>query len=156
MELTHKKEILGKYGPVARLAVLSFILCGIVFPLVVTGFAQVLFPFQANGDLVQLNGRTVGSNLIAQEFNSPIFFHPRPANASASSVDPDITIQDANLQIPRISGATSLSSATLQQLIDQNKEGQLWIFGTAYVNVLRLNLALIRTGNPAYSGFPKT
>lgn len=146
-----KQEIRRNSGPAARLAVISLILCGLAFPLVITGFAQVIFPTQANGDLVQFHGRNVGSNLIAQNFSLPIFFHPR--NDSASGVDPDITVQDAYSQISRISSATRISVPDLQRLVNQNEEGVLWIFGTPYVNVLRLNIALIQTGNGAYKGF---
>jgi potassium-transporting ATPase KdpC subunit len=148
-----RNEIRERAGPAFRLAIISLALCGLVFPFVVTGFAQVLFPSQANGSLVQVHGRTVGSNLIAQEFKSPIFFHPRNASSSASGVDPDITISDAYSQIWRISQATGLSTETLSQMVNQNEEGTLWIFGTPYVNVLRLNLALINTGNSAYGAF---
>jgi len=145
------KELRRNYGPAIRLAIISLILCGLVFPLVITGFAQLIFPSQANGSLVQLHGKPVGSSLIAQNFSMAIFFHPR--NDSASGVDPDITVQDAYSQIPRISSATNISADMLQQIVDQNKEGTFWIFGTPYVNVLRLNLALIQTGNSAYSKF---
>ena len=138
-------------SPAIRLALISLILCGLVFPLVITGFAQLIYPSQANGSLVQLNGKPVGSSLIAQNFTMPIFFHPR--NDSASGVDPDVTVQDAYSQIPRVSSATGISSDMLQQIVNQNKEGTFWIFGTPYVNVLRLNLALIQTGNVAYGKF---
>ena len=122
-----------------------------MFPLVITGVAQLIFPSQANGSLVQFHDKAVGSSLIAQSFSLPIFFHPR--NGSASGVDPDITVQDAYSQIPRINSATGLSVDLLQQLVNQNEEGTFWIFGTPYVNVLRLNLALIQTNNAAYSRF---
>ncbi len=154
MKLSISKEMLRNTGPAVRLALISMIMCGLVFPLVVTGFGQAIFPSQANGSLVQVDGKTVGSNLIAQEFNNSIFFHPRNKTLSASGVDPDITVQDAMAQVPRISTATHLSADTLQQIVNQNQEGSLWIFGTPYVNVLRLNLALIQTGNPAYNGYP--
>lgn len=145
------KRIWLNYGPAARLAVISLLLCGLAFPLVITGFAQVIFPSQANGSLVQRHGIPVGSNLIAQNFSRPIFFHPR--NDSASGVDPDITVQDAYSQIPRISLATGISVNVLQQIVNQNQEGTFWIFGTPYVNVLSLNLALIQTGNIAYKDY---
>jgi len=138
-------------APAIRLAVMSLLLCGLVFPLVITGFAQLIFPSQANGSLVQLHGKAVGSSLIAQNFSKPIFFHPR--NDSASGVDPDITVQDAQSQISRINSATGISVETLQQVVNQNEEGTFWIFGTPYVNVLRLNLALIQTNNAAYKDF---
>lgn len=133
------------------LTVVSLAICGVVFPIVVTGLAQVLFPNQANGEIVQFNGQAVGSNLIAQNFTLPIFFHPR--NDSASGVDPDITLQDAYSQIPRIQSATGIPTETLNQLVNQNTEGTYWIFGTPYVNVLRLNLALVKTYPSVYSEF---
>ena len=146
-----EQKLRENYGPAIRLAVISLVLCGLVFPLVITGLAQLIFPSQANGSLVQFHNKGVGSSLIAQSFSLPIFFHPR--NGSASGVDPDITVQDAYSQIPRISAATDLSVDLLQQLVNQNEEGKFWIFGTPYVNVLRLNLALIQTNNSAYSRF---
>jgi K+-transporting ATPase ATPase C chain len=150
--LNIKRELRQNYGPAVRLAVISLVLCGLLFPLVITGFAQLIFPSQANGSLVQFHGKTVGSSLIAQNFSLPIFFHPR--NDSASGVDPDITVEDAYSQIPRIASITGVSVNTLQQIVIQNEEGAFWIFGTPYVNVLRLNLALIdQTGNAAYKGF---
>ncbi|HWY27755.1 MAG TPA: potassium-transporting ATPase subunit C [Candidatus Sulfotelmatobacter sp.] len=149
--LNLKRELRQNYSPALRLAVISLVLCGLVFPLVITGIAQVFLPSQANGSLVQLHGKNVGSGLIAQNFSLPFFFHPR--NDSASGVDPDITVQDAYSQIPRINAATGISADMLQQIVNQNEEGTFWIFGTLYVNVLRLNLVLIQTNNPAYKAF---
>jgi len=146
-----RREIRRNYGPAIRLALVSLILSGLVFPLVITGYAQLIFPSQANGSLVQFHGKTVGFNPIAQNFSMPIFFHPR--NDSASGVDPDITVQDAYSQIPRISSATGISEDGLQQIVNQNEEGTFWTFGTPYVNVLRLNLALIKSGSSAYNSF---
>ncbi len=149
--LNLKREFRQIYGPAPRLAVISLVLCGLVFPLVVTGIAQVFLPSQANGSLVRFNGKNVGSSLIGQNFSLPIFFHPR--NDSASGVDPDITVQDAYSQIPGISSATSISSDMLQQIVNQNEEGTFWIFGNPYVNVLRINLVLIQTNSSAYGAF---
>jgi len=149
--VSFKRELWQNSSPAVRLAVISLVLCGLVFPLVITGIAQVFLPSQANGSLVQLHGKNVGSSLIAQNFSLPIFFHPR--NDSASGVDPDITVQDAYSQITRISTATGIPVDMLQQIVDQNEEGTFWIFGTQYVNVLRLNLVLIQTNNSAYKSF---
>ena len=140
-----------RFRQAISLALLSLLICGIIFPLLVTGLAQVFFPKQANGEILQFNGQAVGSNLIAQNFTLPIFFHPR--NDSASGVDPDITLRDANSQIPRIQNATAIPMATLIQMVNQNTEGTYWIFGTPYVNVLRLNLALVKTYPSVYSEF---
>jgi K+-transporting ATPase ATPase C chain len=139
------------FKPIVGLAVISLLICGLFFPLLITGIAQVFFPYQANGEIVQLDGKSIGSNLIAQSFASPLFFHPR--NDSASGVDPDITLQDAYSQIPRISNATGISSAALTNIVNQNQEGTLWIFGSPYVNVLRVNLELIKEYPSAYSEF---
>ena len=55
---------------------------GLVLPLVMTGFARVVFPNKSNGSLVERNGRVVGSKLVAQEFTSPRYFHERPSATS--------------------------------------------------------------------------
>lgn len=142
-----------QYGPTLRLAVVSLVLCGLLFPIVVTAVAQVLFPYQANGDIVEFNGRPVGSSLIAQNFTSPMLFHPRPINDSASGVDPDITLQDAYSQIPRISGSTGISPVALKQIVDASTEKTIWVFGEPFVNVLKLNLILISEYPTIYQSF---
>jgi len=145
--LSIKNEVKRTYGPALRLAIVSMLLCGLVFPLLVTGFAQVLLHDQANGSIAHLNGsngRSVGSYLIAQNFSSPFFFHSRNVTLSASGVDPDITLEDALSQIPRISATTNITQSDLSRLVGQNIERTSWILGDEYVNVLRLNLALIQ------------
>ena len=152
--MTEQKE---KYNfkPIIGLALVSLLICGIFYPFLITGIGQAFFPSQANGDLVQLNGQSVGSNLIAQSFSSPIFFHTRneTADPSASGVDPDILMQDAYSQIPSISSATGISVDSLMAIVNQNQEGTFWIFGTPYINVLRINLLLIKDYPSIYSNF---
>jgi len=132
------------------------LLCGLVFPLGVTGFAQVLLHDQANGSIAHLNGgngRSVGSYLIAQNF-SPFFFHSRNVTLSASGVDPDITVEDALSQIRRISAATNITQGDLSSLVSQNIERTSLFFGDGYLNVLRLNLALIHNFQTTYCSTP--
>jgi potassium-transporting ATPase KdpC subunit len=57
------------------------VMFGILYPLAVTGLAQVLFPKRANGQLIEKNGKPVGSRIIGQTFTEPGYFHSRPSNA---------------------------------------------------------------------------
>ncbi len=142
-----QKEIRRTASPAIKLAVVSMIICGLLFPLAITGFAQAIFPSQANGSIAQLGRKRVGSYLIAQNFTEPYFFHSRNPSLSASGVDPDITYQDALAQVNNISVATCvatcISQSNITAIINQHIEGTFLMFGNQYVNVLRLNLALI-------------
>ena len=63
------------------MTLVTTLLLGIVYPLVVTGLAQVLFPNQANGQLIERGGKVVGSRIIGQTFSSPGYFRSRPSAA---------------------------------------------------------------------------
>ena len=64
-----------------RMTIVTAVIAGIIYPLVMTGLAQVAFPGKANGSLVKVNGRVVGSRLIGQDFTSAKYFQPRPSAA---------------------------------------------------------------------------
>jgi K+-transporting ATPase ATPase C chain len=181
---------------------LAILVCGF-YPLLVWGVAQVAFPFQANGSLLQRRGQIVGSALIAQGFNSPQYFHPRPSaagdtgydgtssggsnlgplsrklidqvkeriaayraenhlapdtpipadavTASASGLDPHISLKNAALQAARVGAARGLSPEKINQLLETCVDGPgLDFLGEPGVNVLRLNLALDAPASTSY------
>jgi potassium-transporting ATPase KdpC subunit len=172
-----------------KASVLTFVVCSVVYPAVVWGFAQLLFPFQAEGSLIYAaDGRTViGSELIAQKFEADRYVHPRPSavdykadaaggsnlgtnnpdlrkmiesrveahkalgtpapvdlvTASGSGLDPDISLENALYQAPRVAAARGLSIDKIRSLIDRDTNRSGIILGSpARVNVLLLNLAL--------------
>jgi K+-transporting ATPase ATPase C chain len=166
-------------------------LTGIIYPAVLTGVAQTLFPRQAKGSLVERGGHVVGSDLIAQPFASARYFWPRPsaagynaaassgsnlapsnpalvdavkarvadyrtsdtlnlspvpvdlALASASGLDPHISVEAALWQVPRVARERHLSESVVRELVEQKTEKRTFgVLGEERVNVLRLNLAL--------------
>ena len=63
------------------MTIVTTLLLGVVYPLVVTGLAQVMFPDKANGQLIERGGKIIGSRIIGQAFSSPGYFRPRPSAA---------------------------------------------------------------------------
>jgi len=166
------------------------ILFGFLYPFTITIISQVVFPEEANGSLLMMNEKVVGSRLIGQRFTSPQYFHGRPSAidyvgsvsggrnfgptnerflkkvketieeirrenelssnvkipsdmvlASASGLDPYISVEAALLQVPRIARVRGLDESTLRGLIEKHQKKIL--FENAYiVNVLELNMAL--------------
>jgi potassium-transporting ATPase KdpC subunit len=70
-------------GPGFRFTLALTILTGLLYPAVMTGVSELVFPKQANGSLVTVNGKVVGSSLIGQSFAKPEYFHPRPSAAGS-------------------------------------------------------------------------
>src|SRR2546426_2980868 len=112
------RSILSKYiRPAVVLTLLLTILTGFIYPGVITGLAQLIFPYQANGSLHYVNGKLVGSDLIGQYWTSPKYFHGRPSvtvnpttgtpepyaadNSTASNLGPtnSVLIQDVQQRI---------------------------------------------------------
>ena len=177
--------------PAITLLALLTIITGVIYPLTVTGFAQVFFPHQANGSLIVIDGKAYGSELIGQQFDDPKYFWGRPSaagynaaassgsnlgpmnpsleevvqarmdalhaadpnntlpipvdlvTASASGLDPHISVASALYQVPRVASARGWSEAEATSLVEKFTEGrQFGLFGEPRVNVLLLNLAL--------------
>lgn len=175
------------------------IVCGLGYTLVVTGVAQLAFPYQANGSLITVDGKVVGSELIGQNFDdeahmwgriqnvsivegedgelmaygAPSNLSPaseeyrqlidarvkkiRAANpdadmdavpvdlvtCSGSGLDPEISPDAAEYQVPRLAKATGKSEDEVHDIIDACTKGRfLGVFGEPTVNVLKVNLML--------------
>jgi potassium-transporting ATPase KdpC subunit len=73
--------VLKELGPGLRLTIVFTVLTGLLYPAVMTGLSEVIFPRQSKGSLVTVNGKVVGSSLIGQSFAKPEYFHPRPSAA---------------------------------------------------------------------------
>jgi potassium-transporting ATPase KdpC subunit len=176
--------------------VLLAALTGLVYPLLMTAFAQSVFHDRANGSLVEVNGQPVGSSLIGQAWTGPAWFYGRPSatgddastsggsnlgprsqqladeieqraaaivalespyepevatsgipvdllTASASGLDPHISVEAARFQVPRIAAVRGLTTGQVDALIDSyTQQPTLGVLGQARVNVLELNAAL--------------
>ena len=180
--------------PAISLLVLMTVLLGIVYPLLITGVAKLVFPRQAGGSLIYEHGRLIGSTLIGQSFSDPKYFWGRPSatspqpynglassgsnlgplnpalldgvkanakalhdadpdnrrlipvdlvSASASGLDPEISLAAAHYQAARVARARNLPAEQIEALIRAHYQGRLLGFiGEPRINVLEVNLAL--------------
>ena len=138
-----------------RVLVVMVVVLGIAYPVILTEVGQITLPFQSGGSIVEFNGEKIGSKLIAQEFDSAQFFHPRPSSDSASTVDPHITPESAFAQIKNVSEATGIHQNTLRTLLnlnmEQNKITNALFFAPHYVNVLEVNIELVNQYPEVYN-----
>jgi K+-transporting ATPase ATPase C chain len=145
-------------SPSIRVVILMMIVAGIAYPLILTGIGQTILPFQSNGSVITMDGKDrVGSVLIGQEFTSPKFLHIRPAAQTASGVDPHITPEDAFAQAANVSKATGIPVNTIRTLvelnIERNRIENLIVFSPHYVNVLEVNMELVRQYPDVYAEY---
>ena len=192
--------MVSQLRPTIFMFLIFTVITGLVYPLVVTGIAQIAFPHQANGSLIVINGETYGSELIGQQFEESKYFWGRlsatgdfpynafnaetltgssgsnygPLNpalidmvqaridalkaadpdntapipvdlvtASASGLDPHISVAAALYQVHRVAAARGMDEAEVRSLVEKYIEGrQFGFLGEPRVNVLKLNLAL--------------
>jgi K+-transporting ATPase ATPase C chain len=187
----------GLLRPALLLFVLLSLVTGLLYPLLVTGVAQLAFRDAANGSLIERDGKVVGSRLIGQPFSDPKHFWSRPSatapmaynggassgsnlgplnpalhdavkariealraadpgntapvpidlvTASASGLDPHISVAAAGYQAARVAKARGIAEDQVRALIERHTEAPLLGFiGEPRVNVLELNLALDAT-----------
>jgi len=197
--------MLREIRPAIVLLLVLTAITGLAYPLAMTAIAGAIFPAQAQGSLVEKDGKVVGSALIGQEFKDDKYFHGRPSatlapdpsdsaktvsapynaansggsnlgptskaladrlkedvdklkaenpnaavpvdlvTTSASGLDPDISPDAAQFQIPRVAKARNMPEDAVKQLVVSNVQGRLLgLLGEPRVNVLALNLALDR------------
>ena len=107
--------------PALRATAVTLVLTGLVYPLAMTGIAQVLFHHRADGSFVRDGaGRVVGSELLAQRFSSPGYFHPRPSAAGEQGFDP-LASGGSNLG-PTSKKLRDRVAATLEELREDNPD----------------------------------
>ncbi|MEM0136539.1 MAG: potassium-transporting ATPase subunit C [Thermoplasmatales archaeon] len=124
-----------------RLALITLVICGLIFPVLMTGIGELAFPYQSQGSQVYYNGSSVGSLLVYQNFSLPVFFHP--LNSSVAGGDPDIPFSYALAQIPRVHASTGIPYSTLETVLEKFKQYTLFFFGSPFVNVFEVNLYLV-------------
>jgi potassium-transporting ATPase KdpC subunit len=197
--------MLREIRPAIVLLLVLTAITGLAYPLAMTAIAGAIFPVQAQGSLIERDGKVVGSALIGQEFKDNKYFRGRPSatvapdpndstktvpapynaansggsnlgptskaladrlkedvdklkgenpnaavpvdlvTTSASGLDPDISPEAAQFQVPRVAKARNVPEDQVKQLVASNTQGRLLgLIGEPRVNVLTLNLALDR------------
>lgn len=205
------KNLLHSARQAVVVTVVLMLICGLLFPCLLTGLSSLLFPSQANGNLITVNDKTVGAKYVGQEFTEDYYMWSRPSayhynvytededgkkyyqdgtefpgigsgsnnyapsnpalterveadieafleknpevkreeiptdllTASGSGLDPHISPESAEVQIPRIVEASGLSEDMVRDIIKNNTDGKfLGVFGEETVNVLMVNIEI--------------
>jgi K+-transporting ATPase ATPase C chain len=178
--------------------VILTVITGIIYPLVITGIAQLFFNNQANGSIIVRDEKAIGSSLIGQPFDNPKYFWGRPSvispvgynsasssgsnlgpsnpaladniktrvqmlqaadpcnlenvpvdlvTASASGLDPHISVAAAMYQVPRVARLRGISREEVAEIVRENTQKRfMGVIGEPVVNVLQLNLTLDKHG----------
>jgi K+-transporting ATPase ATPase C chain len=113
--------MLREIRPAIVMIVVMTVITGLAYPLGMTGLAQLLFPRQANGSLIEKDGKVVGSELIGQNFADPKYFHGRPS--ATSEPDPKDPTKTVPVPYAADNSAASNLAPTSQTLIDRVKDG---------------------------------
>src|SRR5207302_1625672 len=138
--------MLREIRPAIVLLLVLTAITGLAYPLAMTAIAGALFPARAQGSLIEKDGKVVGSALIGQELRGENPDAAVPVDlvtTSASGLDPDISPEAAQFQVPRIAKARNIPDDQVRQLVASATQGRLLgLLGEPRVNVLALNLAL--------------
>lgn len=205
------KEFAVYFKRALILTLILLVCCSVIYPLILTGLGNLFFHKQANGSLIEIDGKYVGSELVGQEFTSDKYFHGRissvnyntytaeekedgtyggvgsgsfnyaPTNeelqqrvekdvedfkekykdatgqtflgeipadlltASGSGLDPHISCESAEIQIPVVAANSGLTEDEVLEIVEQNTEHKvLGIFGEEKVSVLKCNIAIAK------------
>lgn len=202
-------KIIKSFRQVICVSLMLMLICGLIFPILLTGVSSVLFPKQAEGSLIKANGKAIAAEYVGQEFKSDFYMWSRPSayhynvyrenedgtktysdgaefqgigsgsqnfspsnpelvkrvkkdikefleknpelnckdlpadllTASGSGLDPHISPQAAEIQIPRIVKASGLTESEVREIVQNNTTGKLLgIFGEETVNVVKVNI----------------
>ena len=205
------KKVLRRTRQTVLVSVTLMVICGLAFPCLMTGISALVFPKQANGNLITVNGQTVGAENVGQEFTEDYYMWSRPSayhynvyvegedgkqyyndgtefaglgsgsnnyapsnpalterveadieafleknpdvkrkdiptdllTASGSGLDPHISPESAEIQIPRIAEASGLGEDQIREIVANNTSGKvLGVFGEDTVNVLKVNIEI--------------
>ncbi len=205
------KNLFHKTRQIVMVSVVLMLICGLLFPCLLTGISRLIFPNQANGNLITVNGKAVGSENVGQEFTKDYYMWGRPSayhynvytedengkqyyndgtefaglgsgsnnyapsnpalserieadietflaknpdvkrediptdllTASGSGLDPHISPESAEIQIPRIAEASGLSEDKIRKIVADHTTGKaLGVFGEETVNVLKVNIEI--------------
>ncbi len=203
------KSLLHTTRQAVLVTVVLMLLCGFLFPLLLSGLSSLIFPYQAKGSLIEVNGEPVGAETVGQEFTEDYFLWSRPSayhynvyvedsegnqyyqdgsefaglssgsnnyapsnpdlaarvetdietflaknpevsreeiptdlmTASGSGLDPHISPESAEIQVPRIAMASGLSEDQVREIIKEHTNGKTFgVFGNDAVNVLLVNI----------------